>query len=488
MALHDFYDLSERKRIARGEFNSTQVQLRELLEETGARRVEVECGGVGLCQFIRPWLIEESGRRRLVGADEACPSADFLRKWQALPGRGAWFRSRLWMDAGEKVLHQESDWMAEPVFDPGQEPDLYHYWAELDYFPRDEENIPDWLRQRLEQWEAERAPAFNRRIAELEEEFYALTHGPRGSQQEREAVRTGKLPRLRGGAEFDLARDRVLAWLADSGAERVDIRIEWLGSSQHIDYRLTSGGASRPVRAGGGVAEAVERLRGAQASPRYGAWVRSHLWMDAEIDADRGVLHQQSQWEDEPDKRPARNAVDEGLTQEQALERARTLMRKWLEDNGGTRLDVDCNSIGPGGNHVTHRVTVGGERKKADVDVAVDSAVRRLRRMQVIPGRGAWFYSHVWLELPEDVLHQESDWMCEPEIDPDGLCTTPDGLDFRHGELDPGEYKTEVEWHPRDQEFIPDWLRDRLEQWRLESGHIVARRITQLEEEHRLGI
>ena len=56
---------------------------------------------------------------------------------------------------------------------------------------------------------------FNGRIAELEEEFYALTHGPRGSQVEREAVRTGKLPRLRGGAEFDLVRDRVGAWLAD---------------------------------------------------------------------------------------------------------------------------------------------------------------------------------------------------------------------------------------------------------------------------------
>ena len=105
MALHDFYDLSERKRIARGEFNSTQVQLRELLEETGARRVEVECGGVGLCQFIRPWLVEDGGRR-LVDVDEACPSAESLREWQALPGRGAWFRSRLWMDAGEKVLHQ----------------------------------------------------------------------------------------------------------------------------------------------------------------------------------------------------------------------------------------------------------------------------------------------------------------------------------------------------------------------------------------------
>ena len=294
-------ELSKREYAARDEFNSTQAQLRRLLERTGARRVEVECGGVGLCQFIRPWLIEESGRRRLVGADEACPSADFLRKWQALPGRGAWFRSRLWMDAGEKVLHQESDWMAEPVFDPGKEPDLYHYWAELDYYPRDEENIPDWLRERVARWETEHGPAFNRRIAELEEDFYVLTHGPRGSQAEREAARTGKLPRMRGGAEFDLARQRVLAWLGDSGAERIDIRIEALGSSQRIDYRLTVGGESGPVRADGGVAEAVEQLRHAQALPRHGAWLRSHLWMGTTMDEGRGVLHQESDWMGEPD-------------------------------------------------------------------------------------------------------------------------------------------------------------------------------------------
>ena len=105
MALHDFYSPGERERIARGEFDSTQVQLRELLEGTGARRVEVECAGVGLHQFIRPWLVEEGGRRRLVDVEEACPSVEFLREWQALPGRGAWFRSRLWMDAEEKVLH-----------------------------------------------------------------------------------------------------------------------------------------------------------------------------------------------------------------------------------------------------------------------------------------------------------------------------------------------------------------------------------------------
>ena len=294
-------ELSEREYAARDEFNSTQAQLRELLERTGAWRVEVECGGVGLCQFIRPRLIEEGGRRRSVEVDEACPSAESLREWQALPGRGAWFRSRLWMEMPEGVLHQESDWMAEPVFDPDGEPDLYHYWAELDYYPRDEEFIPDWLRKKVAQWEVERGSAFNRRVAELEEEFYVLTHGPRGSQAEREAVRTGRLPRMKGGQEFDLARDRVGAWLADSGAERVDIRIEALGSSQRIDYQLTVGGESRPVRADGGVAEVVERLRHAQALPRHGAWLSSHLWMDAEIDAGRGVLHQESDWMGEPD-------------------------------------------------------------------------------------------------------------------------------------------------------------------------------------------
>ena len=44
-------ELSEREYAARDEFNSTQAQLCELLERTGARRVEVKCGGVGLCQL-----------------------------------------------------------------------------------------------------------------------------------------------------------------------------------------------------------------------------------------------------------------------------------------------------------------------------------------------------------------------------------------------------------------------------------------------------
>ena len=293
---------SEWEYAARDGFNFARNEMQAWLEEIEAERVDVHYDGVGLLGRIRFWLTE-GGEKKLVDEpdQEVRNFVETLRKVQALPGRGAWFWSHLWMELPEGVLHQESDWMGEPVFDPDGEPDLYHYWAELDYFPRDEELIPHWLRRRLERWEAERAPAFNGRIAELEEEFYALTHGPRGSQQEREAVRTGRLPRLRGGAEFDLARDRVGAWLADSGAERVDIRIEALGSSQRIDYRLTSGGASRPVRADGGVAEVVERLRHAQALPRHGAWLSSHLWMDAEIDASRGVLHQESDWMGEPD-------------------------------------------------------------------------------------------------------------------------------------------------------------------------------------------
>ena len=290
--------LSERERLARDEFNDTQNETQAWLEEIEAERVDVHYDGVGLLKRIRFWLTENGVRRLLDDPDQEVRNfIANLRKVQAVPGRGAWFWSHFWMEMPEGVLYQESDWMREPVFDPGKEPDLYHYKFELNRYPRDEGNIPDWLRERVEQWEAERGPAFNRRIAELEEEFYVLTHGPRGSRAERETARTGELPRMRGGAELDLARDRVRAWLADSGAERIDVDISGLGSSQRVAYWLTANGRKKPVQAGEEVAEAVERLRHAQARPRYGAWLSSHLWMDA----DKRVLHQESDWMGEPD-------------------------------------------------------------------------------------------------------------------------------------------------------------------------------------------
>ena len=302
---------SEWEYAARDGFNFARNEMQAWLEEIGAERVDVHYDGVGLLERIRFWLTENGVKKPLDEPDEEVYGfVQVLRKVQAVPGRGAWFWSHLWMEMPEGVLHQESDWMREPELGMDEEPDLYHYKAELNHYPRDEEFIPDWLRRRVERWEVERAPAFNRRVAELEEDFYVLTHGPRGSQQEREAARTGRLPRMSGGAEFDLARERVLAWLGDSGAERIDIRIEGLGSFQHIRYWLTADGKKEAARADEGVAEAVEQLRHAQALPRRGAWLRSHLWMDTTMDEGRGVLHQESNWMGEPDLGDGESSAD----------------------------------------------------------------------------------------------------------------------------------------------------------------------------------
>ena len=324
--------LSEREYATRDGFNAVQEEMQAWLEEVEAERVDVHCDGVGLLERIRFWLTENGVKRPLDEPDEDSYDAIVvLRKVQAVPGRGAWFWSHLWMEMPEGVLHQESDWMREPELDMDEEPDLYHYKAELNHYPRDEGNIPGWLRERVDRWEVERGPAFKRRIAELEEDFYVLTHGPRGSQQEREAARTGKLPRMRGGQDFDLARERVLAWLEDSGSERVDVRIEALGSFQRIRYWLTAGGKKEHARAGGGVAEAVERLRGAQASPRHGAWARSHLWMDA----GRGVLHQESDWMGEPDLGDGEPDADRCAEELKMHPREPGLTPHWLRTRSG---------------------------------------------------------------------------------------------------------------------------------------------------------
>jgi len=327
---------SEWEYAARDGFNFARNEMQAWLEEIEAERVDVHYDGVGLLERIRFWLTENGVKRPLDEPDEEVYGfVQVLRKVQAVPGRGAWFWSHLWMEMPEGVLHQESDWMREPDLDVDEEPDLYHYKAELNHYPRDEKNIPDWLRKKVAQWEVERGSAFNRRIAELEEDFYVLTHGPRGSQAEREAVRTGRLPRMRGGAEFDLARDRVLAWLGDTGSERIDIRIEGLGSFQHIRYWLTADGKKEHARADGGVAKAVEQLRHAQALPRHGAWLSSHLWMDAEIDAGRGVLHQESDWMGEPDLGDGEPDADRRAEELEMHPREPGLTPHWLRTRSG---------------------------------------------------------------------------------------------------------------------------------------------------------
>ena len=155
----------------------------------------------------------------------------------------------------------------------------------------------------------------------------------------------------------------------------------------------------------------------------------------------------------------------------EAFEKAETLVRAWLEEECITRVDVYLNGLGDVGD-TRCRLTTDGERKSVHIDRNAGSAINKLRGMQALPGRGAWFYSHLWMEMPEGVLHQESDWMCEPDM----------GFD----EVPLGSCKTELDRYPRDQEFIPDWLRDKVERWRLERGPVVARRVAHLEEEFRL--
>lgn len=155
----------------------------------------------------------------------------------------------------------------------------------------------------------------------------------------------------------------------------------------------------------------------------------------------------------------------------EAFEKVETLVRAWLEEERITRVDVYLNGLGDVEDARCRR-TADGERRSVRIDGSAGSAVNELRGMQALPGRGAWFYSHLWMEMPEGVLHQESDWMCEPDM----------GFD----EVPLGAYKTELDRYPRDQEFIPDWLRDKVERWRLERGPVVARRVAHLEEEFRL--
>ena len=155
----------------------------------------------------------------------------------------------------------------------------------------------------------------------------------------------------------------------------------------------------------------------------------------------------------------------------EAFEKAETLVRAWLEEERITRVDVYLNGLGAVEDTRCRR-TADGERRSVRIDGSAGSAVNELRGMQALPGRGAWFYSHLWMEMPEGVLHQESDWMCEPDM---GFDEVPLGL-----------CKTELDRYPRDQEFIPDWLRNKVEQWRLERGHVVAEYVAEMEEEYRL--
>ena len=128
---------------------------------------------------------------------------------------------------------------------------------------------------------------------------------------------------------------------------------------------------------------------------------------------------------------------------EKAFERFESMLRDWLRDSGGTRIDIDYHAIHRTG-FITNWLTIDGQRKGVLFPAKLDFTMDKLRPAQVDPRRGAWTYSHLWMEASDGVLHQESDWMREPVIN-GHLMSEQDAA-------------VELRLHPRDPEFIPEWM------------------------------
>ena len=135
-----------------------------------------------------------------------------------------------------------------------------------------------------------------------------------------------------------------------------------------------------------------------------------------------------------------------GIEQELVTEvfsRIEKIMRDLLSETGGERIEVESTAIAIVGQEATW-ITANGKRSPIRNPSKLSFAVDDLREAQVDTHRGAWLYSHLWMEASDGVLHQESDWMREPVINGD-----PAGDHDAAYELDR---------HPRDPEFTPEWM------------------------------
>lgn len=128
---------------------------------------------------------------------------------------------------------------------------------------------------------------------------------------------------------------------------------------------------------------------------------------------------------------------------EKAFERFESMLRDWLRDSGGTRIDIDYHAIHRTG-HVINWLTIDGQRKGILLPAKINFARTDLHESQVDPHQGAWTYSHLWMEASDGVLHQESDWMREPVINGEPVSEQGAAVELRI--------------HPRDPEYIPEWM------------------------------
>ena len=131
------------------------------------------------------------------------------------------------------------------------------------------------------------------------------------------------------------------------------------------------------------------------------------------------------------------------------------LLRDWLTEEGADWIDIDYQAI-----HRVARVRVwltrGGDRKSIRLPREVKFAIYDIRPSQVDPRRGAWLYSHFWMEASDGVLHQEADWMREPVISASPIV----GADA----------VVELERYPRDPEWIPEWMATKIAEYHEEEA------------------
>ena len=120
------------------------------------------------------------------------------------------------------------------------------------------------------------------------------------------------------------------------------------------------------------------------------------------------------------------------------------LVRGWLPETGAARVDVEYNVIALTGDVMTW-IMVDGERKSVHLPSDLSFTMYDIRPAQADPHRGAWLYSHFWMEATDGVLHQECDWMREPVIDDDEPVMD-------------GDAALELDQFPRDPEWIPEWM------------------------------
>ena len=129
-----------------------EVLLRDWLTEEGADRIDIDYQVIHRVARVRAWLTQDGERNSVYFPPEIGFELDDIRPSQVDPRRGAWLWSHFWMEAAEGVLHQEADWMREPVISarPIGGADAV---VELERYPRD----PEWMAAKIAAYHEEEA-------------------------------------------------------------------------------------------------------------------------------------------------------------------------------------------------------------------------------------------------------------------------------------------------------------------------------------------